>query len=105
MTGVQTCALPILNYADSQAKGGCDYIANVIGSENGFALVEMRGRFKVGDTLEVLSPTDNFLKTFTVEKAYLINGEEVQDCKLVQQRYKISCPYNLKNGDILRRRK
>ena len=94
-----------VNYADSQAKGGCDYIANVIGSENGFALVEMRGRFKVGDTLEVLSPTDNFLKTFTVEKAYLINGEEVQDCKLVQQRYKISCPYNLKNGDILRRRK
>ena len=94
-----------VNYADSQAKGGCDYIANVIGSENGFALVEMRGRFKVGDTMEVLSPTDNFLKTFTVEKAYLINGEEVQDCKLVQQRYKISCPYNLKNGDILRRRK
>ena len=94
-----------VNYADSQAKGGCDYIANVIGSENGFALVEMRGRFKVGDTLEVLSPTDNFLKTFTVEKAYLINGEEVQDCKLVQHRYKISCPYNLKNGDILRRRK
>ncbi len=94
-----------VNYVDSQAKGGCDYIANVIGSENGFALVEMRGRFKVGDTLEVLSPTDNFLKTFTVEKAYLINGEEVQDCKLVQQRYKISCSYNLKNGDILRRRK
>ena len=52
-----------VNYADSQAKGGCDYIANVIGSENGFAIVEMRGRFKVGDTLEVLSPTDSFLKT------------------------------------------
>ena len=60
-----------VNYADSQAKGGCDYIANVIGSENGFAIVEMRGRFKVGDTLEVLSPTDSFLKTFTVEKAFL----------------------------------
>ena len=69
-----------VNYADSQAKGGCDYIANVIGSENGFAIVEMRGRFKVGDTLEVLSPTDSFLKTFTVEKAFLINGEEVRDC-------------------------
>lgn len=94
-----------VNYADSQAKGGCDYIANVIGSENGFAIVEMRGRFKVGDVLEVLSPTDNFLKTFTVEKAFLFSGEEVQDCKLVQQRYKISCPFILQNGDILRRRK
>lgn len=94
-----------VNYADSQAKGGCDYIANVIGSENGFALVEMRGRFKVGDVLEVLSPTDNFLKTFTVEKAFLFSGEEVQDCKLVQQSYKINCPFILQNGDILRRRK
>lgn len=94
-----------VNYADSQAKGGCDYIANVIGSENGFAIVEMRGRFKVGDTLEVLSPTESFLKTFTVEKAFLINGEEVRDCKLVQQHYKINCPYTLTSGDILRRRK
>lgn len=94
-----------VNYADSQAKGGCDYIANVISGENGFAVVEMRGRFKAGDTLEVLSPTDNFLKTFTVEKAYLSTGEEVQDCKLVQQLYKITCPYILQKGDILRRRK
>lgn len=94
-----------VNYADSQAKGGCDYIANVLGGEKGFALVEMRGRFKVGDTLEVLSPTDNFLKTFTVEKAYLSNGEEVTDCKRVQEHYKISCPFTLQNGDILRRRK
>lgn len=94
-----------VNYNDSQAKGGCDYIANVISCENGYATVEMRGRFKVGDVLEVLSPTDSFLKTFTVEKAYLSTGEETQDCKRVQERYKINCPYALRQGDILRRRK
>ena len=64
----------------------------------------MRGRFKVGDVLEVLSPTENFGKSFKVEQAFA-DGEEVQDCKLVQKIYKINCPFNLKNGDILRRRK
>jgi putative protease len=94
-----------VNYTDSQTKGDCDYIANVISSESGFVIAEMRGRFKVGDTLEVLSPTDNFLQSFVVEKAFTSKGEEVDDCKLVQEKYKIACPYNLHEGDILRRRK
>lgn len=94
-----------VNYNDSQTKGDCDYIANVISSKDGYATVEMRGRFKTGDVLEVLSPTDNFKKSFKVEKAYLSMGEEVEDCKLVQEKYKINCPYDLSVGDILRRRK
>ena len=94
-----------VNYADSQAKGGCEYIANVLSGGDGFAVVEMRGRFKAGDRLEVLSPSQNFGKSFVVEKAFTSDGEEVADCKLVQQRYKINCPYTLSAGDILRRRK
>ncbi|MDE6667210.1 MAG: U32 family peptidase [Clostridia bacterium] len=93
-----------VNYTDSQTKGDCDYIANVVGGGKGFAEVEMRGRFKVGDRLEVLSPSENFGKSFTVEKAFT-DGEEVDDCKLVQKIYKINCPYELRSGDILRRRK
>ncbi|MDE7453717.1 MAG: U32 family peptidase [Clostridia bacterium] len=94
-----------VNYTDSQTKGDCDYIANVLESENGFATVEMRGRFKTGDVLEVLSPSENFKKSFTVEKAFTSTGEQVSDCKLVQEHYKINCPYSLAKGDILRRRK
>ncbi len=94
-----------VNYSDSQAKGDCDFIGVVTESANGFATVEMRGRFKAGDVLEVLSPSDNFDKSFTVEKAYLSSGERVEDCKRVQERYRINCPYSLKAGDILRRRK
>ena len=94
-----------VNYTDSQAKGDCDYIGNIIDGGNGFATVEMRGRFKVGDTLEVLTPTENFGKSFVVESALKSDGESVDDCKLVQENYKINCPYNLKAGDILRRRK
>ena len=94
-----------VNYADSQAKGDCDYIANVVEGALGSALVEMRGRFKVGDTLEVLSPSDNFGKSFVVEKAFNSDGEQVKDCKIVQEYYLIDCPYALQTGDILRRRK
>ena len=32
-----------VNYSDSQAKGDCDYIGNVVGTDGGYALVEMRG--------------------------------------------------------------
>lgn len=94
-----------VNYTDSQAKGDCDYIGNVLGYEDGFILVEMRGRFKTGDCLEVLSPTQNFGKSFTVGQAFTSKGEQVNDCKLVQEIYKVRCPYELSAGDILRRRK
>ena len=94
-----------VNYSDSQAKGDCDYIGNVVDCKNGNIYVEMRGRFKVGDRLEILTPSANFGKSFTVEKAFTSAGEEVDDCKLVQEVYAIPCPYELAHGDILRRRK
>ena len=94
-----------VNYDDSQAKGDCDYIANVISSNGKTAVVEMRGRFNVGDALEVLSPNADFGKSFTVKTAKTSAVEDVTDCKLVQENYTINCPYKLNCGDILRRRK
>ena len=94
-----------VNYTDSQAKGDCDYIGNVLGYEEGFALVEMRGRFRAGDVLEVLSPSENFGKNFVVEQAFTHEGQPVTDCKLVQEVYRVKCPFALSAGDILRRRK
>lgn len=99
----ENCAT--VNYTDSQTRGDCDYIANVLNCSDGFATVEMRGRFRCGDELEVLSPSDSFKKTFKVNCAFTSTGEQVSDCKLVQEHYKINCPYNLSAGDILRRRK
>lgn len=93
------------NFTDSQAKGECDYIANVLEGGNGFVVVEMRGRFKVGDVLEALSPNENSGKSFKVETARKSDGEQVEDCKIVQENYKINCPFELHAGDILRRRK
>ncbi len=93
-----------VNYQDSQSKGEYTYIADVLGSENGYVLAEMRNRFKKGDILEVLSPDDNFGKSFVAEEILDKEGECIEDAKLVQAHYKIKCPYALRSGDYLRRK-
>ncbi len=84
-----------------------DFIASVIGDtdNNGFATVEQRNRFKVGDTLEILSPTDTFNKTFEVTEIYDEQGNMITDANLVQQHLRIKCPYTLHKRDILRKAK
>ena len=93
-----------VNYADSQSKGDYVYIADVRGMDGEFVLAEMRNRFKQGDVLEVLSPDGNFAKTFVAEEIYSSKNERVDDAKLVQEVYKIKCPYTLNAGDYLRRK-
>ncbi len=93
-----------VNYTDSSSKGEYTYIADVIGSGDGYISVEMRNRFKVGDCLEVLSPSEHFKRSFTVENMYDLQGEKIDDAKLVQGVYKIECPFALQKGDYLRRK-
>ena len=93
-----------VNYQDSQSKGEYTYIADVLASENGLVYAQMRNRFKKGERLEVLSPTQNFGKTFTVEEIYDSKGAWTEDGKLVCETYRIACPYALSKGDYLRRK-
>ena len=93
-----------VNYADSQSKGDYVYIADVEQSTDGFVYAQMRNRFQTGDILEVLSPDENFGKTFTVDEVYDSKGEPTNDCKLVQEIYKLRCPFALHKGDYLRRK-
>ena len=69
----------------------------------GKVLVEMRNRFKVGDTLEVLSPTDTFNKKITITKMENLNGENIDDAKNVQEKLYIYTDLPLKEYDILRK--
>jgi putative protease len=79
------------------------FVAKVVEEEkNGYAKVEMRNRFKKGDTLEILSPSDNFGKTITIDEILTEKGEEIDDCKRVQEIVSISTPFHLQKGDILR---
>ena len=89
-------------YESSRAVSESDFIAIVLGYENGKALVEMRNRFRKGDTLEILSSGDAFNKSFTVEKMTDASGNVVEDAKLVQQKLYVDCPYEVFAGDILR---
>lgn len=94
-----------VNYEGSQSMGNSLFIANVLGydEDKQASIIEMRNRFKVGDVLEILSPSDNFNKKFIVEKMVDEKGEEVLDAKRVQQKLYIYCPYKLCEGDILRK--
>lgn len=79
------------------------FIAKVVeDTKDGMVKVEMRNRFKKGDMLEILSSGEAFRKTLTIEKIIDSKGEEIDDCKRVQDIVTINCPYNLKKGDILR---
>ena len=94
-----------VNYTDSQSRGEYIYIADVLESANGRVKVEMRNRFKKGDRLEVLSADENFRKSFVVEEIFGADGEQTDDAKLVQGIYTLNCPYALKKGDFLRRKR
>lgn len=91
-----------VNYANAQAKGTREYVADVL--EGGKTpLVQMRGRFRRGDVLEVLSPSASFNLTFAAEGMCAEDGTPVADAKLVLQKLRLACPYPLHAGDILRR--
>ena len=93
-----------VNYDDSQSKGTHKFMALVFGydEDKKAVLIEMRNRFKVGDELEVLSPTDNFNKIIKVEEMFDEKGEQLLDAKLVQQKLYIKTDIKLSEGDMLR---
>ncbi len=90
---------------DSTPVQNSEFVALVTGdAENDIVEVEMRNKFSVGDTLEILSPDKKiFNKKIKVEKIISSEGESVDSAKKVQERVKINSPYPLKKGDILRR--
>ncbi len=72
--------------------------------QNGYAVIEQRNRFKVGDILEVLSPNETFNKEVKIENMTDLDGEEVIDANKVQQLIKLKTNLELKVGDILRKK-
>ena len=72
--------------------------------KSNYVLIEQRNRFKIGDELEVLSPTDTFNQVIVVEKMITENDEEIEDASLVQQTILLKTSLNLKEGDILRKK-
>ena len=82
----------------------CKFIAIVLEDEgNNRYTVEMRNRFSLGDTLEILSPNSSG-KSFTVESIIDQKGNERETAHLPQEILSIYCPEKLYIGDFLRKR-
>lgn len=80
------------------------FVAIADGSENGYATVEMRNRFEVGEELEVLSPTDTFNKKLIVTEIQDDKGNMLKVADKVQAKLKIKTDLPLQKYDILRKR-
>jgi putative protease len=75
-------------------------------SKDGYTKVQQRNKFELGETLEILSPTDNFNKTFKVENMLSEEKNEVEVANIVQQKLFIKTgDIKLIAGDILRKLK
>lgn len=95
-----------VNYSDSQSAGSHRFIAAVLDydSNRRRALIEMRNRFRKGDVLEVLSPSESFNRKIPIDRMENEAGEAVEDAKIVQERLWIQTDVPLSAGDLLRRK-
>lgn len=90
-------------YLSSKAVEEYKFIAVVQSVSEGYAIVEQRNKFVVGDTLEVLSATSAHNTGFVVTEAFDQNGNKLEVMNRVKQIVRINCPYDLSPGDILRK--
>ena len=82
-----------------------DFIAVVLEDcENNLTKVEMRNKFVVGDTLELLSKEKNNA-IIKIEKIIDLEGQEIEMCNVPKQVVYIQTNQNLKKLEILRRKK
>ncbi len=84
-----------------------NFMAQVLSDsdETGWVECEQRNRFKVGEELEILSPSEAWNKTFVVSAMTDMQGKPMDDALLVQQKFRLYCPYTLHAGDMLRKKK
>lgn len=82
-----------------------DFVGVVKGAknENGLALIEQRGKFVIGDELEVLSP--NITGAFKVTDIVTPEGERREAAPHPKEALFINCPYDIKPGDMLRKKR
>ncbi|MEG1509597.1 MAG: U32 family peptidase [Clostridia bacterium] len=90
----------------SQPKCDYEFIAEVKGYDKQKKLltVEQRNRFKVGDSLEILSNNSKYFnKTLTITSMFDEKNLPIDDAKNVQQILNIPCEMELSAMDILRK--
>lgn len=72
--------------------------------KDGYALIEMRNKFVLGDELEVLSPYEYFNQTIKVVEILDEKGQKIEIANKVQQRLLLKTNIPLHQNDILRKK-
>ena len=88
---------------DGKYSQTCTFIGNVLGSENGYIKLRQRNHFKLGDTLEALSP-NGLTMSFKVTEIRTEAGEMRETAPHPNEILYVPCQFELSAGDFLRRR-
>ena len=95
-------------YDGKQYNPDYEFGGKVISQEDEMALIEIRNRLVVGDTMEILIPGEIEPKEFKIDKMW--NSETQEEIQFVNpgklgQTVKMNIPTIVKNGWIIRRKK
>ena len=82
---------------------GAVFVGTVVSWENGLLTVRQRNPFRVGQTLELMSPHAP-IRSFPVESLTTEGGEKRDDAPHPNELLTLPCPYPAAEGDFLRRR-
>jgi len=104
-TGFYFSEKPTQNYTTSRATGNADFMALVIKKTNDGIIIEQRNRFKIGDTLKIISPSNINNTQIQIERMYTQDKkgdytEEIIDAKNVQQKILIHTKLDILIGDL-----
>ena len=89
-------------YTGRQEVSNQDFLAVVIeDSKDGYAFIEQRNNFKVGDIAEVFGPNIE-ARTFEVTEFINEDGVSVEEAKHPQEKLRIKVPFKVQKYDIIR---
>ncbi|MHB1314056.1 MAG: peptidase U32 family protein [Christensenellales bacterium] len=91
------------HYNDGAYRSECQFAGVVLGYRYGRITVQQRNHFRQGDTLEAVSPSKLGM-SFVVENMRNQEGEPRESAPHPEQVLTMDCPYELKEGDLLRLR-
>lgn len=78
-----------------------DFLGIVYDYKDGYAFIEQRNNFKVGDEIEIFGPNKES-KSFIVTELINEVGEQVEVAKHAQEKLKLKVPFEVQKYDIIR---
>lgn len=88
-------------YTGRQEVSNQDFLAIVIEYKDGYATIEQRNNFKVGETVEVFGPTIE-AKKFEIIELLNKDNEPVSVAAHPQEKLKLKVPFEVHKNDIIR---